>query len=287
MFGLAGWCWAVTAVYAGPINAEALAPTGLDEGLSVGFDGSFSLARGNVEWLDIGGAARVQHQSLYEPSVEPDMLPFVRQRWFGTVDLRFAERPDGPFINRGFSHARWTQMWSRRLGTEVFAQYAFDEFLRLQSRGLVGAGVRGVVRNRRDVSAWFGSGAMWETENIDVVEGSSDDTQTNVPAMDELCHVSPRSLGFGVASAEHGVLPTELRRPFRLPVTRGARSAGPGHRSVRFGARLVRTPRQRAADGREIDRPSVVEHAAVQLLKRARLAGRVEDRRLDAVHAAR
>lgn len=115
------------------VNAEALRPDPLRAGWSRTIDGSLALATGNVALLDVGGAARVQYQTL-----RPGPVPFIRQRGLIAASARYAERADAAFIDQAFVHARWTAMWWPRLGTDVFAQHQANQFLRLRGRAIAG-----------------------------------------------------------------------------------------------------------------------------------------------------
>jgi hypothetical protein len=161
---------------ASPVNAEVLRPDPLRPGWSGGLDGSFAIARGNLRNLDVGGAGRVQFQTLHaaRPDRPPPPLPFLAQRVFVTTSGRFAENRGTPFVSQAFSHARWTAMWHRRVGSDVFAQHQLNEFLRLQWRAIAGVGVRVVAVHRPVFMLWGGSGPMFEHERIDVAPGASD-----------------------------------------------------------------------------------------------------------------
>jgi Protein of unknown function, DUF481 len=164
------------------VNAEVLRPNPLREGWTGGLDGNLALARGNIDLLDVGGGGRVQYQTLH-PVVPghdgvPDALPFIAQRAFLTTSARFAERADTTYMKQAFVHARWTGMWSERLGTDVFAQYQLNEFLRLQGRAVVGTGVRAEVVHQPVLMAWGGSGYMFEYNRISVLQGAPDARQS-------------------------------------------------------------------------------------------------------------
>lgn len=169
-------------VLAQPVNAEALRPNSLEAGWGAGIDTNLTLSRGNVELLDVGGAARLSYQTLHavtQTSLDGSVpVPFIAQRVFLTGNGQFAERAETPFINQGFAHLRWTGMWLRRLGSEVFAQHSFNEFFRLRARTLLGTGARVAIVQRAELMLWGGSGAMLEYERIDVAAGASDDSET-------------------------------------------------------------------------------------------------------------
>jgi hypothetical protein len=73
------------------------------------------LLRGNVELLDVGGAGRIEMQTLHRtpaaPEDGPPPLPFVAHRVFLTASGRWAAHAGAPFLNQAFAHARGTSMW--------------------------------------------------------------------------------------------------------------------------------------------------------------------------------
>lgn len=160
---------AVAAPARAQVNAEALRPDPLRAGWSRTIDGSLALATGNVALLDVGGAARVQYQT-----VRPGPVPFIGQRGLIAASARYAERAGAAFIDQAFVHARWTAMWWPRLGTDVFAQYQANQFLRLRGRAIAGAGVRIELVHRAAVLVWAGSGYMIEHDRIQVAPGAAD-----------------------------------------------------------------------------------------------------------------
>jgi hypothetical protein len=175
-----GWILLFTLVPSaawGQVNAEVLRPNLFRAGLSGGLDGSLALARGNIELLDLGGAGRIQYQTLH-PATSSAALPFVAQRVFLAANGRFAERSGTPFISQGFVHARWTGMWHPRLGSDLFAQYQFNEFLRLTGRAILGAGLRAELVHDATFMVWGGTGYLFEYDRISVLPGASDPPET-------------------------------------------------------------------------------------------------------------
>lgn len=172
------------------VNAETLRPNPLRDGLSGGLEGSLALARGNIELLDVGGAGRIQYQTLHpvpeapapasapsadgETPTAPPPLPFVAQRVFLTASGRFADRMGTPFVSQAFVHARWTAMWHERVGSDVFAQLQYNAFLRLTARAVAGVGVRVEMVHEPVFMMWGGSGYMFEYDRITPLAGALD-----------------------------------------------------------------------------------------------------------------
>ena len=174
------------------VNAESLRPNPLREGLAGGIEASLALSRGNIELFDIGGAGRIQYQSLHPPPVvdpsnvteESDgppaapVLPFVAHRVFLSASGRFSELAGRAFVSQAFVHARWTGMWHERVGSDVFAQLQLNAFLRLEMRAVGGVGVRLEAIHEPVFMLWGGTGYMLEHDRISVVEGAPDAPET-------------------------------------------------------------------------------------------------------------
>lgn len=156
----------------GQVNAEALKSQPWKPGLSFGLDASFFVSRGNVTFLDLGGTARAAWQTTDAPDDEGRV--FVRQRVFAVVNGRYTSTGRGPFQNQTFAHARWTAMWHRRLGSDLFVQVQTNQFLRMQLRAVGGPGVRVEVVRAGPFALWAGSAVMFEVDRLAPLEGSDE-----------------------------------------------------------------------------------------------------------------
>lgn len=174
-------CAAVTssAHASAQVNAEALRPKLMEAGVSGNADLSVGVAKGNVDYIDIGGGLRVQLQTLRPPRADGGM-PFAAQRVFVAASARYAERTrlgeerSEAFVNQLLVHARWTAMWRERFGTELFAQLQTNEFFRLRVRTLGGTGLRFELVHEEPLQVWAGTGTMLEYNRIDVAPGAAD-----------------------------------------------------------------------------------------------------------------
>jgi hypothetical protein len=209
------------------VNTEALRPRIMQGGLSGATDFSLGIAKGNVDYVDVGGGLRVELQSLRPPRAEGG-LRFAAQRFFVAANARYAERTSQtenaprPFVNQTFVHGRWTGMWRERFGTELFAQVQTNEFLRLRVRTLGGTGLRFELVHEEPLQIWIGTGTMLEYNRIDVAPGALD-------APTEVSHRSTSYLGIRSALREKSLLfqgiayiqptwktPSDLRALFEL-----------------------------------------------------------------------
>lgn len=165
---------------ANPVNTEALRPNALKGGFSGNLEGSLSLSKGNVDLLDLGGAVRLQYQTLYPQADEQDKEAprQVSQQAFIQSSAQFSQTNGEDIVNQAFVHTRWTGMWRPRLGSEIFLQYQFNEFLRLKVRALAGAGVRADLIHTKPLMLWIGSGYMLEFTELTSIATSTDPPNT-------------------------------------------------------------------------------------------------------------
>jgi len=159
------------------VNAEALRRNQFDDGWSGDITGAFSFWRGNVDYLDLGGSGSVQYQTLH-PHEKDDPVPYVAQRALLAANGRFAERNDSTFLSNAFAHARWTGMWHPVIGSDLFAQFQYNEFLRLNRRVLTGAGIRVEALHLPEVLVSFGTHYMFESERVERDAAFPDDPET-------------------------------------------------------------------------------------------------------------
>jgi hypothetical protein len=142
------------------VNAERFRPAGEMDGLHAQVDGSFGLKAGNVNWAQVGIGTRVEYlMGLHTPLIY--------------AKLSMARRDDAQILNDGFVHARWTAMWLSALGTDVFAQLQYNEFLLLRTRALVGAGPRVIFLDQPWARGAITSGYMLEHESLNLPEDAT------------------------------------------------------------------------------------------------------------------
>lgn len=175
-FGLVMLAWPSSS--AAQLNAEKLRrDRELTAGFSGAVDGNFALRAGNVEFLELGGSFRLEHNT-FRPETSTTTPPALHDTAFIVGALRFKDFAGTPIINNGFLHLRWTRLWLDRLGSELFTQFQFDEFLRIQKRALIGAGLRFVPFDSELFSFALGSGYMFEFEGLDLPDAATGDDQT-------------------------------------------------------------------------------------------------------------
>ncbi len=143
------------------VNTENLRRTDLTRGFSGMVSLNFGLVEGNSEFLNLETGLRTDYlsQNYY---------------MFGVIRYQRKLQNNTVFIHKGFIHLRGIRKLTRRFYGEVFTQKEFNDFILLNSRNLLGVGLRINLSTRttdeparQAVSLYAGTGAMWENEEID------------------------------------------------------------------------------------------------------------------------
>ena len=143
------------------VNTEAMRKEDLKPGFHANVGGEFGYVGGNSSLL--------QNRSNLR-------LDFV-QEWgqlFLVADYHLGVKDERLFINKGFAHFRAVKQARSVVAGELFLQQEFNEFIQLNSRTLVGTGLR-IKWNKSSelgelaekLSLATGAGLMWEREVID------------------------------------------------------------------------------------------------------------------------
>lgn len=136
-----------------------------------GIAGKFNVeaggATGNSEFFDGGAGATVTYATTKYS------LLFVGR---GLLGFAGGER----FSNEGLGHLRYTWIEPRRYHLEIFAQSDYAPTRRLDSRVLVGSGVRSVIRDEEAFAFSIGNSLMFESERIDVAPSAGHSDHTSV-----------------------------------------------------------------------------------------------------------
>ncbi len=143
-------------------------------GTKAAFDFSLTNRTGNVDLLLAGSSLRVQWAQLQPktsstaPDQILDLVYLIGDITLGLKKKSIDDTERSRFKNAAFAHLRWTHMWSSWLGSEVFAQAQYNEFIKLSKRLLGGAGARFEVYESKHAEVVFGTGYMLEYEDNDV-----------------------------------------------------------------------------------------------------------------------
>lgn len=160
-----------------------------------GFSGhtevSASFLAGNVDLLQLGVGLRVQYATL-EPTLTPESASpstlaaasaptpeatSIQSILFLVGDLQYGRNADEKFLSLGFAHLRWTRMWLPAIGTELFIQLQYNEFIKLEQRLLAGVGLRLPIIDTAAFQVTFGTGYMLEFERLDVPADGPDERE--------------------------------------------------------------------------------------------------------------
>lgn len=144
---------ALAAPAAAQVNTERLRSKKVETGLHGYVEGAMSFQAGNTSLLFGSLGARLELQrGVHNAFIQGSYAVGVKN--------------DETFIHNGFLHARWTAMWHRLVGSELFSQIQFDDILLMHLRALVGAGVRARLVHNRRLWIYLGSGYMLEYEDL-------------------------------------------------------------------------------------------------------------------------
>jgi hypothetical protein len=148
------------------VNVEKLPRDGAESGVSANVDALFSVSEGNSDLLDFGLSGLVQRLTRFPGEGNDASRPPFRDRLLFVASRNFSSVEDRSVVDRGFAHLRWTRMRNGRWGTDVFAQYQFDDFRRLSDRVIAGAGLRLDLLRRGSDQMWLGTAPMFELERV-------------------------------------------------------------------------------------------------------------------------
>lgn len=90
----------------------------------------------------------------------------TKNSWISVVDYQYGESFKVEDTRQGKAHLRYTRQLSPLLASEIYSQIEFDDFKKLNSRKLIGAGPR-LVKGYEDLKLSLGIGAFYEMEELD------------------------------------------------------------------------------------------------------------------------
>jgi hypothetical protein len=149
------------------VNSQSLDRGEYASGIMTDVGGDLSLRTGNVELLEVYANGAIRWQTLREARHENE-LPWLHQRLRMDVLSGYGREAGESIINEQYAHLRWTAMWHRHIGTELFVQAQRNEFQALNLRWLAGGGLRSDVIHTDAFALWYGTGVFSEYENIEI-----------------------------------------------------------------------------------------------------------------------
>lgn len=135
------------------VNVQALFEEKADPGPSGSVELSADWRTGSTALFSIRGALVGQWRA--EPHT-----------WLAVVRGEYTFVNGERIVSRVLEHLRYRYRFSEWLAAESFLQHEFDEFRRLQARGLLGAGPHFTLKGTEDLGLVLGVAAMLEYEQL-------------------------------------------------------------------------------------------------------------------------
>ena len=170
---------------AAQVNTEKMRVGANEPGWGGTFDINASLQRGNTEREILGGGVRLQYAwprldadttgGAETDDVETEAPANVI---FLVSNYSFSRANDNRYVNNAQGHLRFIRQHSPKISFEIFGQYQFNEFIRLEDRFLAGGGGRfGLIQAER-TEVFAGIGYMLEQETLDLPVALPDGTKS-------------------------------------------------------------------------------------------------------------
>ena len=176
---------ALAAPAASQVNTERIRVGANEPGWGGTFDVNASLQQGNTEREILGGGVRLQYawprleadaagetESGDEEATGPANVVFL------VSNYSFSRANDNRYVNNAQGHLRFIRQHSSRISFEVFGQYQFNEFIRLEDRFLAGGGGRFALVQAERTEVFAGIGYMLEQETLDLPAPQPDGTSS-------------------------------------------------------------------------------------------------------------
>ncbi len=160
---------------AAQVNTEKMRVGANEPGWGGTFDINASLQRGNTEREILGAGVRLQYAwprpergAAGEVDSGDDEPEDPANVIFLVSNYSFTRLNDNRYINNAQGHLRFIRQHGPRVSFEVFAQYQFNEFIRLEDRFLAGGGGRFALVQAERTEVFVGAGYMLEQETLDL-----------------------------------------------------------------------------------------------------------------------
>lgn len=165
---------ALAAPAAAQVNTEKIRVGADEPGWGGTFDINASFQQGNTEREILGAGVRLQYAW---PGLEADAAgdesgdgepAGPANVIFLSSNYSFTRLNDNRYINNAQGHLRFIRRHGPRVSFEVFGQYQFNEFIRLEDRFLAGGGGRFALVQAERTEVFVGTGYMLEQETLDL-----------------------------------------------------------------------------------------------------------------------
>lgn len=174
------------------VNTEKMRVGANEPGWGGTLDLNASLQQGNTEREILGGGVRLQYawprleagaagkresgadetESGDEETGGPANVIFL------VSNYSFSRANDNRYVNNAQGHLRFIRRHGPRISFEVFGQYQFNEFIRLEDRFLAGGGGRFALVQAERTEVFAGIGYMLEQETLDLPAALPDGTSS-------------------------------------------------------------------------------------------------------------
>ena len=196
---------ALAAPAAPQVNTEKMRVGANEPGWGGTFDLNASLQQGNTEREILGGGVRLQYawprleadtaaeagpdgdetegpadvtSVTGEPASGDEEATGPANVIFLVSNYSFSRANDNRYVNNAQGHLRFIRQHSPRISFEVFGQYQFNEFIRLEDRFLAGGGGRFALVQGERTEVFAGIGYMLEQETLDLPAALPDGTSS-------------------------------------------------------------------------------------------------------------
>ena len=176
---------ALAAPAAPQVNTEKMRVGANEPGWGGTFDVNASLQQGNTEREILGGGVRLQYawprleaDTAGEAEPDGDETQGPANVIFLVSNYSFSRANDNRYVNNAQGHLRFIRQHSPRISFEVFGQYQFNEFIRLEDRFLAGGGGRFALVQAERTEVFAGIGYMLEQETLDLPAALPDGTSS-------------------------------------------------------------------------------------------------------------
>ena len=139
------------------VNTEALRTVERTDGFQNKFNLELGYEKADSEILQLAAKYRLEY-------INQDEFHSFMIINFDNGYEKESDAPKNIITNKGFMHLRTTKSMLKNYQMEVFMQYEFNEFIRLNDRYLIGMGLRISFQRSKLTNTYLGMGFMYEEE---------------------------------------------------------------------------------------------------------------------------
>jgi len=148
------------------VNVQSALSTKAKPGFSAQLSGSVKWFTGNIDYLFTTASPLAKYKA-------------GKHLILGFGNITFAKSSGDRIIFRSFEHLRYRYRLNKYLIPEAFVQHAFDQFIRLNIRALIGVGPSFDIVSKKRLDIVGGVSYMFEYEKLSTETGVSDSGKVN------------------------------------------------------------------------------------------------------------